>query len=125
MATQALAASLHGSFPQNLQGAPFLMPSNLSMVQNRLQQWLDKQHIRPNIVGEFDDSALMKAFGQAGAGVFIVPTAIAEEVAAQYQVVVVGHAPEVREQFYAISPERRLSNPAVVAITETARDWLK
>ena len=125
MATQALAASLNGSFPQNLQGAPFLMPSNLSMVQNRLQQWLDKQHIRPNIVGEFDDSALMKAFGQAGTGVFIVPTAIAEEVAAQYQVVVVGHAPEVREQFYAISPERRLSNPAVVAITETARDWLK
>jgi LysR family transcriptional activator of nhaA len=75
-------------------------------------------------VGEFDDSALMKAFGQAGMGVFTVPTAIAAEVAKQYRVKIVGNTEEVREQFYAISTERRISHPAIAAITETAREWL-
>jgi LysR family transcriptional activator of nhaA len=76
-------------------------------------------------VGEFDDSALMKVFGQAGSGVFIAPSAIANEVAKQYGVEIIGNTDEVREQFYAISVERRISHPAVVSITETAREWLK
>jgi len=95
------------------------------MLEARLLTWSDGLHIYPPIVGEFDDSALMKAFGQAGTGAFIVPTAIATEVVKQFGVVAIGKTEEVREQFYAISAEGRISHPAVVAITETARTWLK
>jgi LysR family transcriptional activator of nhaA len=94
-------------------------------VQDRLLQWLDSQRIFPHVVGEFDDSALMKAFGQAGVGIFISPTAIAKEVQDHYEVVQIGETDAVREHFYAISVERRISHPAVAAITETARRWLK
>ena len=87
--------------------------------------WLDGLHIHPHIVGEFDDSALMKVFGQAGAGIFIAPSAIADEVAKHYGVQIIGSTEEVREQFYAISIERKISHPAVAAITETARGWLR
>lgn len=125
MAIPRLAKSLRKQFPQSLNGAPLLIPSEINLVQPRLLNWLDSLHIHPRIVGEFDDSALMKAFGQAGAGVFIVPTAIAEEVVKQFSVAVVGDTEIVREQFYAISVERRISHPAVAAITETARAWLK
>jgi len=125
MAIPRLAKSLRKQFPQSLNGAPLLIPSEINLVQPRLLNWLDSLYIYPRIVGEFDDSALMKAFGQAGAGVFIVPTAIAEEVAKQLGVAVVGDTEIVREQFYAISVERRISHPAVAAITETARTWLK
>ena len=79
----------------------------------------------PRIVGEFDDSALMKAFGQAGVGVFVVPTAIAEEVVSQYDVQILGQTDDIREQFFAITQERRLTHPALVAINDAARDWLK
>lgn len=125
MAIPGLAKSLRTHFPQSLNGAPLLIPSEINLVQPRLLNWLDSLHIHPRIVGEFDDSALMKAFGQAGAGAFIVPTAIADEVAKQFGVAIVGDTEIVREQFYAISVERRISHPAVAAITETARAWLK
>lgn len=124
LASHKLRNTLTGEFPLNLSGAPFLMPSDLSLVQPQLLQWLDRQHIFPRIVGEFDDSALMKAFGQDGVGVFAVPTAIAEEVMKQYQVEVVGQTEEIREQFFAITTEQTLSNPALKAINETAVDWL-
>ncbi len=120
-----LAKTVRKNFPHSLNGSPLLLPSQINMVQARLLIWLDGLRIHPRIVGEFDDSALMKVFGQAGAGIFIVPSAIADEVAKQYGVQIIGHTEEVREQFYAISVERRISNPAVVAITETARAWLK
>jgi LysR family transcriptional activator of nhaA len=125
MAIPALARTLRRNFPQSLNGAPLLIPSEINMVQPRLLNWLDGLHIYPRIVGEFDDSALMKAFGQAGTGVFIVPTAIADEVAKQFRVAIVGETEDVREQFYAISVERRISHPAVASITVTARAWLK
>ncbi|MFY0699517.1 MAG: transcriptional activator NhaR [Bermanella sp.] len=124
MAAPKLASSLTSAFPSNLSGAPFLMPSDLSLVQPQLLQWLDRQHILPSIVGEFDDSALMKAFGQAGVGVFVVPTAIADEVASQYKVEILGQTDAIREQFFAITAERQLSHPALIAINATARDWL-
>lgn len=82
-------------------------------------------HIHPRIVDEFDDSALMKAFGQAGSGIFICPTAIASENMQQYGVNMIGNTEELREHFYAISVERKISHPAVASITETARVWLK
>jgi len=119
-----LAHQLSKNFPHSLKGAPLLLPSETTVVQSRLLKWFDNLHIHPRIVGEFDDSALMKAFGQAGTGVFIAPTPIAAEVEKQYGVVVIGTTEEVREQFYAISVERKITHPAVAAITETAREWL-
>ncbi|MFT5665039.1 MAG: LysR family transcriptional activator of nhaA [Gammaproteobacteria bacterium] len=123
-ATPELANELAENFPQNLKNAPLLIPSDTNIVQGRLLQWFDKHRIHPNIVGEFDDSALMKAFGQAGVGIFMAPTPIAPEVEKQYGVRVIGQTDEVYEQFYAISVERKISHPAVMAITESAREWL-
>lgn len=123
-ATADLAQKLDNKFPQNLNGMPLLLPGEMTVVRNRLTEWLDSQHIYPRIVGEFDDSALMKAFGRTGAGIFIAPSPIAEEVKKQYDVEIIGETSKIREQFYAISVERKISHPAVAAITETAREWL-
>ena len=123
-AVSRLAEKLSKDFPQSLDGAPMLLPGEMTVVQSRLLRWFDGLHIHPRIVGEFDDSALMKAFGQGGAGVFIAPTPIATEVEKQYGVIAIGETEEVLEQFYAISVERKISHPAVAAITATAREWL-
>ena len=125
LAKPEIADNLTGGFPQCLNGAPLLLPSEINQMQGRLLYWLDSLHIHPRIVGEFDDSALMKAFGQAGTGIFICPTAIASENMKQYGVSLVGSTEDLREHFYAISVERKISHPAVAAITETAREWLK
>jgi len=125
LAVPHLAKPLRKDFPRSLNGAPLLIPSETNLVQAKLLEWLDSQHIYPRIVGEFDDSALMKVFGQAGKGIFIIPTPIATEVAKQYGVRIIGSTEDVHEQYYAISVERRISHPAVSAITETAREWLK
>ena len=93
-------------------------------MKPRLMRWLDGQRIRPRIVAEFDDGALLKAFGRAGVGIFAVPSAIAEQVRQQYGVAAIGRTEAVTEQFYAISVERRLTHPAVVAITSAARKEL-
>jgi len=123
-ATRKLAKQLGKNFPNNLNATPLLLPGETTVVRHRLLQWLNGQHIQPRIVGEFDDSALMKAFGRTGTGVFIAPTPIAEEVKEQYGVVIIGQTNKVREQLFAISVERKISHPAVAAITETAREWL-
>jgi LysR family transcriptional activator of nhaA len=123
-ATPELAGKLGDNFPDSLSGMPLLLPGEMTVVRDYLVQWLDRLHIHPRIIGEFDDGALMKAFGQAGVGVFIAPTAIADEVEKQYGVVTVGQTNDVREEFYAISVERKTSHPAVALITETAREWL-
>ncbi|MCK5385705.1 MAG: transcriptional activator NhaR [Gammaproteobacteria bacterium] len=123
-ASPQLARKLGKNFPHNLNAMPLLLPGEMTVVRNHLTEWLDGQHIYPHIVGEFDDSALMKAFGQTGTGVFIAPTPIAEEVKKQYGVTIIGQTDEIREQFYAISVERKISHPAVTVITETAREWL-
>jgi len=121
LATPALAGAHGGAFPGNLDGAPLLLPGEDSDVRPRLLRWFDKVGIHPRIVGEFDDTALLTAFGQGGAGIFPVPTAIVRHVERQGAVVAVGRTREVRVQFYAISTERQLRNPAVVAVTSTAR----
>ena len=120
-AAPALAARLTGEFPALLNNAPFLLPGEDVAVRPRLQHWLDKHNLRPLIVGEFDDSALIKAFGQAGAGLFVAPTAIAAQVCRQYNVVEVGRIDTVIEQLYAITTERRLTHPAIVAVSEAAK----
>lgn len=123
-ATPALAGQYAGTFPQRLDGAPLLLPGDDVAVRPKLIRWFDQNRIRPRIAGEFDDSALMAAFGQAGAGIFSAPSAIAEQIGEQYGVVKIGATDEITEGFYAISVERRLSHPAVIAISEAARQEL-
>jgi LysR family transcriptional activator of nhaA len=124
--TTFLAAAKHAhlreGFPRSLQGAPVLLPTQGTALRRAIDAWLAAAGLQPAIVGEFDDSALMKAFGARGFGVFAVPRVLEEEVRAQYDVQVVGRADDVREVFYAITVERRLRHPAVVAVAETARD---
>jgi len=121
LAAARLAASARRRFPRSLGGRRFLMTKAPSAVRRTLEQWFDAQGIRPKIVAEFDDSALAKDFAQEGIGVFAVPTVIEAEVRRQYRVRLVGRAPAVRQQFYAISVERKIKHPAVAAVCETAR----
>jgi len=123
-ATSKLARRHPGSFPGFLDGAPLLLPGEDAAVRPRLLRWLETLRIQPRIVGEFDDGALLKAFGRSGAGFFAAPSAIAEQVCQQYGVDAIGATKEVTEQFYAISVERRLTHPAVIAITSAARKEL-
>ena len=111
-------------FPGSLNGAPVLLPLPNSPLRRQFDEWLEAQDVLPRVVGEFDDSALMKAFGEAGAGVFPSPSAIEEEICNMYGCRVIGRAPDIKERFYAISPERRLKHPAVIKITEVARNRL-
>ena len=120
-----LARDLVDDFPHSLSGAPLLIPSEINRVHDRLLQWLEGLRIYPHIIGEFDDAALMTVYGQGGDGVFIAPSAIADEVESRYRVEKIGQTEEVREQFFAISVERRISNPIVSAITKAARQWLQ
>ena len=117
-----LVAGWSASFPALLANAPFLLPGEDAAIRPKLIQWLEANELRPHIVGEFDDSALIKAFGQAGAGLFVAPTAIVEHVCEQYKVVEVGRIEAVVEQLYAITTERRLTHPAIVAISKAARE---
>jgi LysR family transcriptional activator of nhaA len=113
-----------GEFPACLDGKPLLLPGEDSSSRGRLEQWLEAERLVPRIVGEFDDAALMKAFGQAGRGFFPAPAVLAAEVEAQYGVREVGRTSAVREAFYAITGERRITHPAVRTVTEAARDSL-
>jgi len=115
------ASAYRDGFPQSLNGAPMLLPATNTALRGALMLWLDRLEIRPRIAGEFEDSALMTAFGQAGVGVFISPSVIESDITRQYDVTPVGRTDQIRERFYAISAERRLRHPAVVAISETAR----
>lgn len=121
-ATAALKDSLAGAFPQCLDGAPMLIQGASSAVRQRLDLWLAEHGLRPRLIGEFDDAALLKAFGGEGRGVFMTPTVLEKETCAQYGVEVLGRAAELLEEFYAISVERRITHPCVVAITRAARD---
>lgn len=117
---ETLVQTLKGMFPALLDNAPFLLPGEEVAIRPALEQWFDSQRVRPRIVGEFDDSALLKAFGQGGAGLFVAPTAIAGYVCRQYEVRAVGRIESVIEQLYAITTERRMQHPAAVAISQAA-----
>jgi LysR family transcriptional activator of nhaA len=123
-ATRTLAQRLRRSFPRSLEGAPVLLPTDNTSLRRSLEGWFARHRIKPRVVAEFEDSALMKAFGQDGAGVFPAHVVIRAEVGAQYGFHMVGRAEEVRESFYALSIERRLTHPGVLAITRGARTEL-
>lgn len=121
VASPVLAQSLKKGFPKNLTGAPFLMPLVGSALRKQLEQYFEANALTPRVVGEFEDSALLKVFGSRGLGIFATPTAIEGDVARKFDVMPLGRTDEVKHQFFAISVERRLRHPAVVAVAESAR----
>jgi len=123
-ATPGIATGLDGEFPRLLDGAPLLIPGEDSAMRAPLLRWLGGQNISPRLVGEFDDGALMKSFGQGGAGIFPAPTVIAAEVATQYGVVSLGCTEAVKERFFLITAERKISHPAALAVSEAAHQGL-
>jgi LysR family transcriptional activator of nhaA len=120
-AVPALAGRLKRRFPASLADTPVLWPGEGTVLRRQLDEWLRRAQIRPRIVGEFDDSALMKAFAEHGAGAFAAPTVIANDLRRQHGVVSVARLRDLRERFYAISSERRITHPAVAAIVNEAR----
>jgi LysR family transcriptional activator of nhaA len=120
-AAPALARRLKRRFPASLAGTPFLLPGEGTVLRRQLEDWFQETGIRPAIVGEFDDSALMKVFGENGVGAFLAPSALDDEIRRQYRVVPVGRIETIRERFYGISFERRIKHPAIAAIVEHAR----
>jgi len=120
-AAPGLAASIRRSFPRSLDGAPFLLPGAPSAVRRTLEEWFAEQRVRPHIVAELDDSALAKDLGKQGLGVFAAPSVIDAEVVRSYGVRVVGRSDAIRQQFFALSVERKIKHPAVAAICEAAR----
>jgi LysR family transcriptional activator of nhaA len=108
-------------FPQSLDGAPFLLPTRNTTSRRSLEQWFDAENIQPKMIAEFEDSALSMVFGQHGLGLFVAPSVIKSEIEKQYEVKAVGRVGNVRERFFAVSLDRKLRHPAVVAISEAAR----
>lgn len=108
-------------FPHSLDGAPFLLPTENTALRRSLEQWFRTLGIHPHVVAEFEDAALLNSFGQEGSGLFAAPSVIVQEVEQQYEVKTLGLAEGVRERFYAITVERRLKHPAVIAISENAK----
>jgi LysR family transcriptional regulator, transcriptional activator of nhaA len=122
--TADIVSPLKKEFPKSLDGAPMLLPVTGTALRRSLDQWFERESIRPRIVAEMADSALLKVFGSKGKGLFPAPAAIGKEICRQYNVRVLGALDDVQERFYAISVERKLKNPAVVAISESARTEL-
>lgn len=117
-------ASKRAGFPACLNGAPLLLPGPSAAVRGEIDRWLSEARLAPQVVGEFDDSALMKAFGQAGRGLFPAPAILTEEICAHYDVREVGRVEALRETFWLISAERRIRHPAVRAVLDAARSAL-
>jgi LysR family transcriptional regulator, transcriptional activator of nhaA len=120
----SLAAQLKGPFPACLNDMPMLIPGASTSVRPQFETWLTRHQLRPRVVGEFDDGALMKAFGREGRGVFLSPSVVETDTARQYGLQVVGHSDEIVETIYAISAERRITHPCVAAVTQVARGQL-
>lgn len=123
-AVDRMSAPLQQGFPSSLEGASMLLPLQSTTLRDELDLWLESLGITPVIVGEFDDAALLKAFGQRGDGIFMAPTVIEDEVQRQYKVSVVGRTEKITYQFYAISIEKILTHPAVLAISTAAHHSL-
>lgn len=121
LASPELVRKYKRGFPGSINGAPCLLPGAHATVRRALDQWFESEEVRPALVAEFDDSALMYAFGEEGKGIFPSPTVFESEFRKRYNVQVVGRVPPVRQHFYAISVDRRIQHPAVMAIVKAAR----
>lgn len=124
LGTARLAKTYRRRFPKSLHDAPVLLQATNTAIRRSIDQWLDDIDIQPDIVGEFEDSELLWEFGEAGHGVFPVPTVLERHVMRSHRVQLIGRTDAARGRYYAISVERRLKHPAVVAICETARQKL-
>ncbi len=111
-------------FPKCLHQAPFLLPGKMNLLRKNLEQWFEEKKIYPQFTAEFDDSALMKVFGQSSKGFFAAPSVLEREIINQYDLVLVGKTKEINEKFYAITMDRKIKHPGVLAITESAREKL-
>ena len=121
LAIPELARKYRRKFPWSLNGAPVCLPTEHTAVRRSFNHWLDDNEIYPQIVAEFEDSALLKVFGQSGLGIVPIPTAIEKEVKNQYSMQLVGRLDDVVDRFFAISVEKRVHHPAVLAIVKQAR----
>ncbi len=119
--TAELAGRYAPGFPQSLNGAPFLLPTGSLALRRSLDQWFDAENLSPNIRAEIEDSALLKTFGGAGVGLFVAPTLVEDEIRRQYRVEMLGPIDGVYERFYAISAQRKIQHPAVIAILENVQ----
>jgi LysR family transcriptional activator of nhaA len=124
MGAPKLAATYRRGFPKSLDRAPFLLPGENTALRRSLEQWFDSLQIKPEVRGEFDDTALLKIFGQYEAGLFAVRSVLERDTRRLYQARLVGRVESIRERCYAISAEKKLKHPAVVAITEGARSTM-
>ena len=111
-----LARKYRRNFPDSLHGAPLLLPTRNNALRGRIDAWFVQHQVRPDIVGEFEDNAMLNTFGRNGLGLFFAPSALAQDLEEQFGAVLVGDAPELREQFYAISNARKITHPAIEAI---------
>jgi len=123
-AEPGLARRHRRGFPKSLDGAPMLLPTVNTALRHSLDAWFDALDVRPSVVGDIEDTALMKVFGQHGSGIFAAPIVVADEIRKMHGVQLVGRTDEVREEFYAITVERRITHPAVAAIAEAARELI-
>jgi LysR family transcriptional activator of nhaA len=120
-ATPELGRGLKKNFPRSLDGVRFLLPLPGLALRRELEEWFGRHAVRPFVAGEFQDSALLKVFGQAGQGVYAGPTVIEREICKQYGAMVVGRTEEITERYYAVSLERKVRHPAVLEISKTLK----
>jgi LysR family transcriptional activator of nhaA len=120
-AAPKLAKKLQKGFPKSLNGAPILLPTENTALRRSTSLWLDSRRIYPNVCGEFEDGAMMYAFGQIGLGAFPAPAVMRREICSLYKVRCIGSTESVRERYYAISTEQKVKHPGVAAVCETAR----
>ena len=120
----SLARRYRPGFPKSLDGAPLLLPTRNTLLRHSLDLWFDSLGVRPIPIAEIEDTALLKVFGQHGTGIFAAPAVVADEIRKTHGVHLVGRTDEVREEFYAITVERRITHPAVAAIAEAAREGM-
>lgn len=123
-ASPRLAKTLKKNFPQSLNNAPLLLPTNQYAIRQLIDEWMQQNNIRPLIWGQFDDSALMKAFGQSGMGAFFMSSTIEEEICKNFNLRLIGRVSELKQKYYAISAERKIKHPAVAVICDRARSAL-
>jgi LysR family transcriptional regulator, transcriptional activator of nhaA len=121
LATPDLARRYRARFPKALDGAPFLLPARTTGLRRGLEQWFDRHHIRPHVVGEFDDSALVFEFGRSGSGIFALPSVVEGDVRRKHGFSLVGRVDELKRELFAVALQRRVSHPGVASLIEHAR----